>query len=773
MINRLLRPTLLIVLLMTCTSVWASRVSVPVRIEHEYLQQALIAQVYTDADQTARVWDDGGGCNFLVLDNPHIDAQQGKLQITNEGIAKIGTTLGSQCVTLLDWKGTIKVLLAPFIEQDGAVLHFKVVDSHISDAGGGEQLTTSRLWGLVKQHVHPQMAQFTVDLRPTVSQLRALLPTVFPQARSAQIAELLASLSFTDANVTDSHVALALGFHAPELKPQAAVPEPEPALSPDELVRWNEALKQWDAFLTYIIGHAAADTPLQELRLTLLEVLVDARYELSVALTEPRTDGQDRMRALFVKTWDSLAPVLRRVSEGLPADTALRYITFVSAADALRAIDQLGPQVGLELSVHGLRRLARILNPDQTTDPLRYSLEVDPALRKLFGFGPPLPPPQKNPTPDPMSWLFPAAWADAKPARELITRLNRWVPQREELPIYLPMVRDLLYQSSNSTLASDKLDQSFHPLYRHLVLTTAWQETCWRHFIRKGKTIKPIESGTGSVGLMQVNERVWRGFYDVTGLRNDIGYNASAGSEILLHYLVDYAIKKGEHDKTGSRDNLVRATYAVYNGGPRHLRRYRKASTSKTLKKIDASFWDKYRTIKSGDELAVIRCFGESLPAAKSKIVTKTPTPSTRAEITQPTISTTPTKKISSNGQANSNSAAINREQWVLSLNPEHFTVQLLTAQNEPSIKEFMATHQLSTRAAYYAFSRKGRTWYAVIYGSFATRTEADKAAKSLTGRVKGITPWIRKLADIQQTIRTARIHGSVTLPGFLVKAEL
>ena len=49
-----------------------------------------------------------------------------------------------------------------------------------------------------------------------------------------------------------------------------------------------------------------------------------------------------------------------------------------------------------------------------------------------------------------------------------------------------------------------------------------------------------------------------------------------AGSEILIHYLRDYAIAKGEHTATGEIDNLARATYAVYNGGPGHLRRYRK-----------------------------------------------------------------------------------------------------------------------------------------------------------------------------------------------------
>ena len=59
-----------------------------------------------------------------------------------------------------------------------------------------------------------------------------------------------------------------------------------------------------------------------------------------------------------------------------------------------------------------------------------------------------------------------------------------------------------------------------------------------------------------------------------------------------------------------SVDNLARATYAVYNGGPGHLRRYRKDKTARSLREIDESFWDKYRKIKAGNELAVAECFG-------------------------------------------------------------------------------------------------------------------------------------------------------------------
>ena len=146
----------------------------------------------------------------------------------------------------------------------------------------------------------------------------------------------------------------------------------------------------------------------------------------------------------------------------------------------------------------------------------------------------------------------------------------------------------------------------FHPM----VLATAWQESCWRQFVKKGRNIVALKSSAGAVGIMQVNPYVWRGFYNLKALRKDISYNAMAGSEILIHYLKDLAITKGEHKRKGGLDNLARAAYAAYNGGPDHLKRYRRKNTPRSLRKIDQSFQRKFKVMKNGNELAVRSCFG-------------------------------------------------------------------------------------------------------------------------------------------------------------------
>ncbi|HET8563136.1 MAG TPA: lytic transglycosylase domain-containing protein, partial [Candidatus Binatia bacterium] len=177
----------------------------------------------------------------------------------------------------------------------------------------------------------------------------------------------------------------------------------------------------------------------------------------------------------------------------------------------------------------------------------------------------------------------------------------------KEIQAYLMRVRGLLADLSDKVMAKSKLPPEQKPLYRQIVFAAAWQESCWRQFIKKGKDIAPLASATGDLGLMQVNRNTWRGVYDLKGLGGDIEYNGTAGGEILLYYLTRYAIKKNEEKQQGG--NLARATYAAYNGGPGHLTRYRAAKQNAALKKVDEAFWDKFQVVSAGRELEVQRCY--------------------------------------------------------------------------------------------------------------------------------------------------------------------
>ncbi len=109
---------------------------------------------------------------------------------------------------------------------------------------------------------------------------------------------------------------------------------------------------------------------------------------------------------------------------------------------------------------------------------------------------------------------------------------------------------------------------------------------------------------------MQINPRVWRGFYDLEQLKWNTAYNARAGAEILMQYIQRYGIKEGE--QTSKPENAARATYAVYNAGPQAVDRYRARDSSKRERKVDARFWEMYRGFVANGEVDLHECTVEA-----------------------------------------------------------------------------------------------------------------------------------------------------------------
>jgi soluble lytic murein transglycosylase-like protein len=200
-----------------------------------------------------------------------------------------------------------------------------------------------------------------------------------------------------------------------------------------------------------------------------------------------------------------------------------------------------------------------------------------------------------------------AAPAPADPSLPaLVARLNRWAPSSADAAEYVPLAGRLLRGIAADVGA--ELPRELGGLYAALYLATGWQESCWRQYVRRGKALEPLRSSAGAVGLMQVHERVWRGFYDVDGLRFDVAYNGRAGGEILRHYLRDHAWKREEQRHGGARA-LARSSYAMYNGGPSQRARWRDRSTAPALRAIDAAFLQKYEAIQASGDRAVLACF--------------------------------------------------------------------------------------------------------------------------------------------------------------------
>jgi hypothetical protein len=369
-------------------------------------------------------------------------------------------------------------------------------------------------------------------------------------------------------------------------------------------------------------------------------------------------------------------------------------------------------------------------------DPLRYEDEEDPELRRLFGFTP-SGDERKDPGTLKLNFRLIRRAHAGTPPQTSLSRLDGWVPTPEELDEYLPLVRKLLVKNAVALLKDANLTPKAESVFKNLVMAAAWQESCWRQYVVKGRKLVPLRSGTGDVGLMQINERVWRGFYSRQKLRWDIGYNAQAGGEIMLKYMVDYAIPKGEH-KQGDIHNLARASYSAYNGGPSQLSRYRNPKASKMHKKIDTLFWEKYEAVQRGHEYEVAKCLGRISIASSGSAGHghKAPMQKNKAVQSRPA-----TKKIGH--------AIVKNESWILAQDPNHFTLQLAVLGSEQNFQAFVQQQKDFEHVAYYRIKRDNRDLYAVIYGSYTNQREAEKAALSL----KFDKPWVRDFSSLQAII--------------------
>jgi len=609
--------------------VYARNISVPVRFDLDLIKQQFLADVNAAPDGTAVILDDKEACQRLALSNIRLSTVSGKLCITARMEALAGIPLNDQCITGQPTYHIIEILQEPYFDNATRSIVLHTVNLTLYDETGSINLSHGPLWNVVKEPLYRRIGNIRISFQPLIENLRSLLEQSLPWQQQV-ISTTLDSLHFSRPVLAQDALLLHVSFSVPEQE-QYSPHLPEPALSDAEIAAFRTRLEQLDAFLTFAIKQFArtSDAALQH---ALVEVLLDARYAIVEALGLPPSVKEDPVKQLFLRTWERLAPLVRAVYRQAPSQNGFAYLGFITAVDALAALDRAGPDLGIEISADGLRRLARMLDAT-APDPLFYSLELDPELRALLGFGPPLPPPeipQDSPVSVPQAYLpfsLPcllqtlaaflwdacsegfASSAHAENLPNELKRLNSWVPSAQDVSDYLLLIQRLLHDAATKTLGSNKLPDRFHQIYTHIVLAAAWQESCWRHFIRNGDTITVLTSSAGSVGIMQINAKVWRGVYDIKGIYADIAYNARAGCEILLHYLKDYAIQKSEESYPGGIDNLARATYAAYNGGPAHLSRYRQATTSTSLQQIDNLFLGKYTAVKEGRLHEIAGCY--------------------------------------------------------------------------------------------------------------------------------------------------------------------
>lgn len=554
-------------LILAASGALAARVEIPLRVPLESIREALNTKLgYRD-----------GVCGYLKAEASKLDAIGEQL--------RLGLVL--QCQNT-GWRSQMQLTLLPRIDADGR-LRLRIVDSKVAGAGP--------IWDLSKRYVHPRLEQFSYDLGVWRNPLAEMLGTVGP----AELREALAQLQLLQPRVEGRAVLVPVSFEVPDawLTPPLAAASTAP-LTEAEIEALEKALEPWDAFLVFAIKQLALDNEDSDVRKRLFTLLLDSRYELAAILSGETRPAGDPVRALFLDTWSELRAIL--------ADA--RYALFLEAGDALAALDRAAPGLGMRLSADGLRQLARSLRPGMSDDALAHDWAIDPQLGQVFGVENI---PNSEPSPPPgRSWLeFFITSAYAADGRSL----ERWIPTRAELPAYGTRIGDLLHKTAASELERAKLAAPHDRVYRHLIPTTALIESCWRQYVLRGDKVTYLRSGSGSVGLMQINQRVWRGFYDIERLRWDTAYNIRAGAQILMRYVKDYAIPYAE--RSGDLNHVPRAAYAVYNAGPRAVGRFNKNPRHPREARVDEKLWTLYQGIASGGQADLRSCSVNTAAASR------------------------------------------------------------------------------------------------------------------------------------------------------------
>jgi hypothetical protein len=598
---------------------WAGRetLSLPITLDPPLLRSFLIQQVFSEPGPRAILIDPRNQCHRIELKDPEVKTGAGGMTLSTQLQARAGLSVGTECLKSVAWEGTFSVRLKPILEPKGWRLHFRVVDSRLYRRSEDEISVARVSWDLVKQFVHSRLEKFAINLSPPVAQIRELIPLMVQPESRDRVSSWLKTLRPGVVETGPEAIRIPVHFKVEIPEPAAEIPDGS-GTSEDDLRRLKAHWELWDPFVVFQIL-ALSEQPLTpEERDRVLEILLAGRYRVAVALDQDGRPAPDLIRRQLVAAWSALSPILRKYLVQEPSPNLVNYLAYFSVMDALKALDRMGPAFGLEVSRSGLIRLARLLAPPKSAWEPRYSEEVDPRLREMLLLGPPIEEepgpeydaeevdlpegvwPESDPGPESLGrWLIRPVASQGDKART-VTNLLPWVPPRKEVEPYIARIRGVISKAVARVLQGQQVEKKRREDFKKLVPATAWQESCWRQFTVSGGKLRYLTSyNRTSVGLMQINVRVWRGIYRPESLRWSIHYNARAGTEILARYL-RYGLKRVGPSNPPDDDLLYQAVYAMYNGGPDQFALFLQRDRKERRQLSDRLFMEKYEWVEEG-----------------------------------------------------------------------------------------------------------------------------------------------------------------------------
>lgn len=621
------KPThlsLLLILILACltgvySNAWCETLKFPLKIDYPKLQALMRASLFTDEGSAIRLTDPTDSCRHITLSNPRLSWSNNQLQLEMAVNMQGGTKVGGNCLFPVKWSGYIKTHPRPYINRTDWQLLFDWQDTEILDKNRNSALVMNRLWEVFEGPVLKRLNSLSINLNPPVAELPAFLLEMTSPGYRTRVKKLINSLKPGEIRVSPKELSLYIlgDMDIPDSPGEKEAPKP---LSQEELEAFVGIWETWDTFLVNTLLSLSGEPLTSQERQVLLDVLLSTRYKFVAELSTDKHRPNDFVREQFVWAWERLAPILRNHLSNNQELDPWAYLAFFTASDALTVMDKLGPGIGVDISRDGLIRLARMLSQDKNLI-LHYKPTVVPRLKQILGLGPPLEISKPGPGKEQLNLnrkptdfdkqrtlistfkniLTPRqCWASTSAGLPGIKELRRWLPPKKTIEPYLQKVKAVINEAARKNLQNSAIPQQYHDILHQVALATAWQETCFRQFIVDDGKLAFIRSyDNTSVGLMQINERVWRGLYDIQYLRWSIRYNAEAGVEILKNYFTKYALPKSQTVDSLGTDGLAACIYAMYNGGPSQFKGFLKRHETGQFYKTDRLFKEKYTWVKN------------------------------------------------------------------------------------------------------------------------------------------------------------------------------
>lgn len=88
---------------------------------------------------------------------------------------------------------------------------------------------------------------------------------------------------------------------------------------------------------------------------------------------------------------------------------------------------------------------------------------------------------------------------------------------------------------------------------------------------------------------------------------------------------------------------------------------------------------------------------------------------------------------------------------WIKTQDGKHYTLQLASSRSQELIEKYFAENELAGKAGYYKSKRQGELWFALVYGSYESVSDANEAIAELPKDLRKWSPWVRRIDSIHK----------------------